>query len=46
MSCGWSAKADDLDTLFNEIKRHASEAHGIEKFTPELIEKVRLAIRE
>ncbi len=45
MSCGWSKESKDLDELLNEIQRHASEAHGIKEFTPELIEKVKSAIR-
>ena len=46
MNCSWSTEAENLDQLFDEIKRHAAEAHGITEFSPELVEKVKSLIRE
>jgi len=33
--CGYEVRASDEDSLVEEIRRHASEAHGI-TFSPEL----------
>ncbi len=46
MNCEWHAEADDLDKLLEEIKKHASEAHGITEFTPDLVEKVKSVIKD
>lgn len=37
--CGYEVRASDEDTLVQEIRRHASEAHGI-TFSLELARKL------
>lgn len=37
--CGYEVRASDEDTIVEEIRRHASEAHGI-AFTVELARKL------
>ena len=37
--CGYEVRASDEDTLVEEIRRHASEAHGI-AFSGELARKL------
>ncbi|MHA3979436.1 DUF1059 domain-containing protein [Halovulum sp. GXIMD14794] len=43
--CSFQAKAETEDEILQAAAAHAKEAHGLEA-TPELVEKVKAAIRE
>jgi len=44
-TCGWSTSADSEEELMKKIQEHAKE-HGYDKVTPELVEKVKAAIKD
>jgi predicted small metal-binding protein len=44
--CDFEARAETEEELFKILQEHARAGHGMEEIPPELVEKVRLAIRE
>jgi predicted small metal-binding protein len=44
--CPFEAEADSEDKLLEKVQVHARHAHGVEEVTPELLAKVKEAIRE
>ncbi len=43
--CGFKAEAESESELMKEIATHAAEAHGVKEVGPELLEKVKAAIK-
>jgi predicted small metal-binding protein len=43
--CQFVAKADDEQQLLQVVARHAAEVHGITEITPDLLGKVKAAIK-
>ena len=43
--CGFVASASTEDELLKQVTAHAARDHGITEVTPELVEKVKAAIR-
>lgn len=43
---GYVAKAETEEALLEKVAAHASEVHGINEVTPEVVEQVRGVIRE
>ncbi|MFQ5677826.1 MAG: DUF1059 domain-containing protein [Gemmatimonadota bacterium] len=46
MDCDFSAWGENEEELLELVALHAREAHGIDELTPELLEKLRGAIRD
>lgn len=44
--CGFMADAATEEELLAKVAEHARAAHGVSEITPELVSKVRGAIRE
>lgn len=44
--CGFKAHAESEDELLQKVAQHAREAHGVTEVTPDLLTKVKAAIRE
>ncbi|HJR43285.1 MAG TPA: DUF1059 domain-containing protein [Gemmatimonadaceae bacterium] len=44
--CQYKAEAENEQELMAKVARHAAQAHGITEITPEILQKVRGAIRE
>jgi predicted small metal-binding protein len=44
--CGFQAEAETEQELVDKVARHAAEVHGLEEVTPEVLAKVRAAIRD
>lgn len=44
--CGFVARGEGEDQLLDQVAQHASGTHGIDEVSPELVERVRAAIRE
>lgn len=45
VDCDWSATAETEDELMTKVQAHAKE-HGFNEITPELLQKVKAAIRD
>jgi len=45
MDCEFEATAETEDELMKKIAEHAAEVHGLETIPPELLEKVKAAIK-
>ncbi|HEY6536609.1 MAG TPA: DUF1059 domain-containing protein [Candidatus Nitrosocosmicus sp.] len=45
VNCNWSASSEDKEELLNKIKEHAKNEHNFEEIPPELLEKVKNAIK-
>lgn len=46
LGCTFHAEAATEQELIDRVARHAAEVHGMTEVTPEVLEKVRAAIRE
>jgi predicted small metal-binding protein len=46
MQCDWKYLAQTEELIVDGVAVHAREAHGLKEFTPEMIAKVKRAIRE
>jgi predicted small metal-binding protein len=46
MACPFETEADTEDELMTKIAKHASEAHGMETIPPDVMEKVKKAIKK
>lgn len=44
--CDFEARAETEEELFKILTAHAKSGHGMSEIPPELVEKVRSAIRE
>jgi predicted small metal-binding protein len=44
--CPFTASAETEEELLDQVAAHAGHTHGIEEVTPELLGKVKKAIRE
>lgn len=44
--CSFEAEAATEQELVEKVAKHAAEAHGLEEVTPEILAKVRAAIRQ
>jgi len=44
--CLWVAKGTTEAELMEQVARHASEAHGVSEITPDLLAKVKSAVRD
>jgi len=45
MDCGFEATAETEEELMKKIAEHAAEVHGMKTIPPELLEKVKAAIK-
>lgn len=45
MECGFEAKAFTKGSLMKKISKHAEEAHGMKEIPPDVLEKVKKAIK-
>ncbi|HXS59520.1 MAG TPA: DUF1059 domain-containing protein [Candidatus Sulfopaludibacter sp.] len=45
VNCNWSATSENDEDLLNKIKEHAKDVHNFEEIPPELLEKVKTAIK-
>jgi predicted small metal-binding protein len=46
MTCPFETSADTEEELMGKIARHAKEAHGMDPVSPEMMEKVKKAIKK
>jgi len=46
VDCDWSVNANTEEELMTKIAEHAKEHHGFDPIPPELIEKVKAAIKD
>jgi len=46
VDCNWSVDANTEEELMTKIAEHAKEHHGFDPIPPELIEKVKAAIKD
>lgn len=46
MQCGYEVKADSEEELMKNIAGHAERAHGMKEIPPEVMEKVKKAIKK
>ena len=46
MACPFETKADTENELMAKIAKHASEAHGMKTIPPDMMEKVKKAIKK
>jgi predicted small metal-binding protein len=46
LGCDWVARNEDDQVLFEEIHRHAREAHGMDEVPPEVQDTIRGVITE
>jgi predicted small metal-binding protein len=46
LGCQWVTRSDDDEALFEEIHRHAREAHGMDEVPPEVVDKIHGVITE
>ncbi len=46
VDCNWSADGNTEEELMTKIAEHAKEHHGFDPISPELIEKVKSAIKD
>jgi len=44
--CKFIAKAPNEQELLKKVASHAAQAHGVKEITPELLAKVRAAMKE
>ncbi len=44
--CKFIAKASNEQELLKKVASHAAQAHGVKEITPELLAKVRSAMKE
>jgi len=46
VDCDWSVDANTEEELMTKIAEHAKEHHGFDPIPPELVEKVKAAIKD
>lgn len=46
MDCGFKATAETEEELLKKVAEHAAEVHGMKEISPEMMEKVKAAIKE
>ena len=46
VDCNWSVNANTEEELMTKIAEHAKEHHGFDPIPPELVEKVKAAIKD
>ena len=46
VDCDFVARGETVDDVLRQCGEHARSAHGIEDIPPELVDKVKAAIRE
>ena len=46
LGCDWVTRSEDEQELFDEIRSHAREAHGMDEVPPEVVEQIRDVITE
>jgi predicted small metal-binding protein len=46
LGCEWMTQSEDEQALFNEIHRHAREAHGMDEVPPEIVDAIQGVITE
>ncbi len=46
MNCGFEARADKQEELMPVIQAHAKGSHGINEITPDLMNKVKAAVKK
>jgi len=46
MDCGFKATAETEEELLKMVAAHAAEVHGMKEISPEVMEKVKAAIKE
>jgi predicted small metal-binding protein len=44
--CPFTVRAETEEELFKQVATHANHSHGVKEVTPELLSKVKSAIRE
>ncbi len=44
--CGGVIRADTEEELFSQVAEHAKTVHDLKEITPDILEKVRAAIRD
>lgn len=45
LDCGWKATAKNDDALMKKITQHAKKDHGMKEFSPDMVQKVKGAIK-
>jgi predicted small metal-binding protein len=46
LGCEWVTRNEDEQALFEEIHKHAREAHGMDEVPPEVVHTIRGVITE
>jgi predicted small metal-binding protein len=46
LGCDWVTRSDDENELFEEIRSHARETHGMDEVPPEVVEQIHDVITE
>ena len=46
LGCDWVTRSDDENELFEGIRSHALEAHGMDEVPPEVVEQIHDVITE
>jgi predicted small metal-binding protein len=46
LDCDFEARAETSEELFRQAAEHGKAAHGIREVTPELVERMKKAVRE
>ncbi len=46
VDCNWSIDSNTEDEIMTKIAEHAKEHHGFDTIPPELVEKVKAAIKD
>ena len=46
VDCGFEARAETTQELFEQAAEHGKAVHGIEEITPELLAKMKAAVRD
>lgn len=46
LGCEWVTRNDDESQLFEEIRSHARDAHGMDEVPPEVVDRINEVITE
>jgi len=46
VDCDFEARGNTVDEVLAQCAKHGKEAHGMDKIPPELMEKVKVSIRD
>jgi predicted small metal-binding protein len=46
VDCPWSGRAETEEELMKQIAEHAKTVHGMEEISPDMMEKVKQAIKD